>query len=272
MDFGTQSLGGQAAENSVAFSPDGSILASGGGLNVDRWDVQNGQPMTPFAENAIVRSVAFTRSGDLRSAAAAAMPASSPYGIGAGRRVEEARRSPPGAVSTRSCFRPMTARLPCVSGSLRRHHQAVGRSIWSRQSLTLVALNDGSSLAITPEGYYDASTQAAEDNVNVIKDGNVSGIGSYRDKFFRSDLLHLSLAGQSLSRLGFADLQSAPDDAPSAEFVNLSASADTAQITLHLRVITDRGGGIGALWLFLNGSSVKKTSPPCHRRVEAGRK
>ena len=63
-------------------------------------------------------------------------------------------------------------------------------------------LHGRSSLAITPEGYYDASSAAAEENLNVRIGDRVFAIGSYRQKFYRPDLVKLSLAGKSLSRFG----------------------------------------------------------------------
>ena len=58
----------------------------------------------------------------------------------------------------------------------------------------MVTFDDGSSLVITPEGYYDASSAAAEDNLNVRVGDRVFGIGAYRTKFYRPDLVKLALA------------------------------------------------------------------------------
>ena len=78
--------------------------------------------------------------------------------------------------------------------------------IWNvasgKEKVSFVAFTDGSSLAITPEGYYDASSEKAEENLNVRVGSRVFAIASYRDKFYRPDLLKLSLAGTSLSELG----------------------------------------------------------------------
>ena len=61
--------------------------------------------------------------------------------------------------------------------------------IWSGANEFLSSLStDGSWLVITPEGYYEASSAAAEEHLNVRVGDRVFRIGSYRDKFFRPDL------------------------------------------------------------------------------------
>jgi hypothetical protein len=71
--------------------------------------------------------------------------------------------------------------------------------IWNvlsgKERVSLVAFTDGSFLAITPEGYYDASSAAAEENLNVRIGNRVFPIAAYRDKFYRPDLVKLSLGG-----------------------------------------------------------------------------
>ena len=54
--------------------------------------------------------------------------------------------------------------------------------------MSLIAFDDGSSLQITPQGYYDFQGDSAEDNIDVRVGDRVSGIGAYREKFYRPAL------------------------------------------------------------------------------------
>jgi hypothetical protein len=121
-----------------------------------------------------------------------------------------------------------------------------------RQRVLLVAFNDGSSLIMTPEGYYDASSAAAEENLNVQVGNRIFGIDSYRDKFYRPDLVKLSLAGASLTRFGSIGSEKLP---PVIEPVDLPQSTSEPKLALKLR-LTDGGGGIGLVRVFLNGSAI----------------
>ncbi len=129
--------------------------------------------------------------------------------------------------------------------------------IWNvasgKEQVAFVAFTDGSSLAITPEGYYDAS-EKAEDNLNVRVGSRVFPIAAYRDKFYRPDLVRLSAAGKSLTQLGFAGLGSVKV-APLVEFVGLPQTTTEPKLTVQVK-ITDGGGGIGTVRLFHNGTAV----------------
>ncbi len=124
--------------------------------------------------------------------------------------------------------------------------------------VSLIAYKDGSIVAITPEGYYDASSAAAEDNLNVRVGNRVFPVASYRDKFFRPDLVKLSLGGSlgrtSLSGVGFRSLDSVKT-APAVELVGMPASTGESKLTVNLR-ITDGGSGIGLVRLFVNGTAI----------------
>ena len=60
---------------------------------------------------------------------------------------------------------------------------------------TLVALDDGLSLTFTPEGYFASSSAAAERYLKVRVGNRVLGIGSFREDFYRPDLVKASILG-----------------------------------------------------------------------------
>ena len=126
------------------------------------------------------------------------------------------------------------------------------------ERISLIAFIDGSSLAVTPEGYFDSSSAKAEEYLNVRVGNRVFGIGSYREKFYRPELVKLKLAGQPLE--GFADLGSVKL-APVVELIDLPQTTSDPKLGVNLR-ITDGGGGIGTVRLLLNGTAVLEDDAP----------
>jgi len=121
-----------------------------------------------------------------------------------------------------------------------------------KERAALVAFDDGSFLAITPEGFFNSSTAPAEEYLNVRIGDRVFGIASYREKFYRPGLVRLGLAGEPLARFGSIESEKAP---PVVELVDLPQSVSEPKLTVTLRV-TDGGGGIGQVRVFLNGSAI----------------
>ena len=140
-----------------------------------------------------------------------------------------------------------------------RHRQTLGHVIWQRAGFAGVRLDDGSSLAITPEGYYDSSSATAEEYLNVRVGNRVYAIGSYRDKFYKPKLVKLSLAGTKLSELGFPDIGSVKAP-PKVELIDLPQSTNESTVSMNVH-ITDQGGGIGTLVLYRNGGEKFKQPP-----------
>ena len=120
-----------------------------------------------------------------------------------------------------------------------------------RELARFINFTDGEWIVITPQGYYNASANG-DRNLNVRVGNNVYGIENYREAFFRPDLVKLALAGGSLAGYrSLADIKRPPQvsivDTPR------SVNADNVTVKLHL---TDNGGGIGDIRLYLNGSAV----------------
>jgi hypothetical protein len=121
-----------------------------------------------------------------------------------------------------------------------------------KQRVSLVDFKDGSSVAVTPEGFFDSSSAQAEEYLNVRVGSCVFGIASYRDKFYRPDLVKRGLAGEPLTRFGDIGNEKL---APLVDLVEVPASTSESKLTVKLR-ITDSGGGIGRVRLYLNGTAV----------------
>jgi WD40 repeat protein len=248
------------AVDSLAFSPDGRILGgrttrwdNGYHNDVGLWDAMSGRQLHSLSGHAgEVRSVAFSPDGRILASGSDDRTVKL-WDVASGRELRTLSGHS-GEVSS-VAFSPDGRWLASASydGSIR---------IWDASSgnlkVSLVAFTDGSSLAITPEGYYDASSQKAEENVNVRVGGRIFPIAAYRDKFYRPDLVKLSLAGNSLIKLGFAGIESVKV-APIVELVGLpsTTSEPTLAFNFHL---TDSGGGVGRVVLFHNGTAVQDSA------------
>ena len=274
---------------SVALSQDGQVLVSGGyGTTVKLWDVASGRELLELSGYSDrVLSVAFSPDG--HSVAAATGGTIGLWDVATGRPIAALRSKEhsyyieihrvlggwPDASRrnsiTRFSFGTCRAGASCIRSSaisfrfLRRI--LAGRQNWRRaaameqqewdvasgsERVAFVGFNDGTSIAITPEGYYDASSAAAEENLNVRVGNQVFSIGSYREKFYRPDLVRLALAGGSLARFGSIGSEKAP---PIVELVDLPPSTSEPKLNVTLR-LTDGGGGIGLVRVFLNGSAI----------------
>ena len=123
--------------------------------------------------------------------------------------------------------------------------------ILNRELAQFIGFADGEWIVITPEGYYNASP-GGDKYLNVRVNGRVYGIENYREAFYRPDLVKMALSGGSLKdfrKLG--DIK----QPPAVQITDTPAMVKTDEVTVHLN-LTDQGGGIGDIRLYLNGTAV----------------
>ena len=116
---------------------------------------------------------------------------------------------------------------------------------------SMIAFEDGEWIVTTPNGYYSSSPKG-DQYLSVKVSGKDYTIEQLRESFFRPDLVNLALSGGSLKELkNVADVKPPPIVA----IVDTPKSIDKSDAAITLK-ITDAGGGIGDIRLYLNGSAV----------------
>jgi WD40 repeat protein len=131
--------------------------------------------------------------------------------------------------------------------------------IWDVQTgreLVQMVSDEGEWVAITPEGYFDASEKGAK-WVNVRIGDEVFSIDNFFDTFYRPDIVRAKLEGKDISALAVADIRKIAALPPTARFTSPTnfSTFTTASITLSAEVSV-RGGGVSELRLLHNGKVV----------------
>ncbi|MEN6621631.1 MAG: Ig-like domain-containing protein [Smithella sp.] len=138
-------------------------------------------------------------------------------------------------------------------------HDAIIRLIeqkTNKEIAQFITFTDGEWIVITPDGYFDASANGAR-HLNVRVGDNVYGIDQFYSKFYRPELVQLALAGKEVPKGELITNIASQKPAPRIQIISpvTGSFVDKDNVSLSLK-ITDNGGGLGAVNVYLNGAQV----------------
>jgi WD40 repeat protein len=246
--------------SSMAISPDGRRVAGGpvSELLVKQWDVETGKETRRLESGiagryVVVADVKYSTMGD-RVLAAISNNQMLAWDIDSGQKKFEVS------------YRDQDFKSIAFSGDGRRIESVDEAGVlrhWDRRSgvllVTVFPLGDGAWLRLTPEGFFDASPNAAA-NLSVVRGLEITGIDQVYQSLYRPELVREKLAGDPDGRVKNAaaklDLSQvmASGAAPRVAITTPGADATTTEPQIAAEAaITDAGGGIGHIEWRVNG-------------------
>lgn len=237
--------------NAVSFSSDGEYALSGGHDNlVKLWNTKNLTLIRTFAGHSGmggVSSVDFSRDGKyIVSAGWNGNIKIWDLATGAKLKAFSGNIVTTQAGTSAKFFPNGRQVISAGDASTRIWDAATGEEIAS-----MIDFEDGEWIITTANGYYTSSPKG-DQYLGVTVGGKEYSTEQLRESFYRPDLVQVALGGGSLK-----DLKKVADvkPPPVVAIVDTPKSIDKSDATITLK-ITDAGGGIGDIRLYLNGSAV----------------
>jgi WD40 repeat protein len=240
---------------SLTFSPDGRYILSGATEGLKLWDAADGREIRTFAGARSAFTAAFSPDG--RSALSGSWEDNTLnlWDAGTGKKISTLARGL--AHIGKVAFFPdgRQALSGSADGTTRLWDIAAGKEI-----ARFISFTDGEWIVVTPEGYFNASPNGAK-HLNVRTGNDVSSIDQFFSKFYRPELVQLALAGKEIPKGELITEIAARKPAPRVQILSpaTGSSVDKDGMTLSLK-ITDMGGGIGAVNVYLNGAQIANES------------
>ena len=236
---------------SVSFSRDGqSLLSTGREGAVKLWDVKSGKcTMTFKGKSDWIRAAAWSPDG--RNALSGGKKLIL-WDTAAGREIRTftGQPAPPDAALFFPYQRYVSAANVYSINKLL--DVSSGRDLAVKISFT-----GGEWINMTPDGYFDASPAGAK-SLGVRVADHTHGIDQFSNSFYRPEMVKLAMAGKELFEPEEDFLQIALDKpAPAIDILSPPAGStvDGNRVGIDVR-ITDNRGGIGNVYVYLNGVQV----------------
>ena len=123
---------------------------------------------------------------------------------------------------------------------------------------SVAADENGDWLTYTPEGYFNGSEGGIKKFVHLVNGMKVTGLDQLAESLYRPDLVAAKLRGDDISEENVVSLTKlvSSGDAPAVSFVNPPTTATNRDIIVKFSV-QDMGGGIGAVYIKLNGKVIQ---------------
>jgi len=267
--------------NSVAYSPDGKHIVSGSrDKTIKIWDAETGRELRTLSGHAdIVSSVAYSPDGkhivsgsrdktikiwDAENGRELRTLSGHTYGI------SSVAYSPDGKHIVSSSYEDYTTRLWDISTGkeIAQFIAFVGSDTQlasaSRglavETETAAASVDGEWLAITPDGYYQASPRG-DRYLNVRVNNTVSGVDAYRSIFYNPNVVQARLQGRPdpASKANVTIQQAAAFIPPEVAIQSPANFSTTNTATTNLSVnITSQAQPIKNIKIIVNGRLIGK--------------
>jgi WD40 repeat protein len=260
-DIVTQ-LGHSNSVSSVAVSPDGRTVLTGSWDNTARlWDAASGRELRKFMVHIgdvnSVFSVAFSPDGR-RVLTGRKDNTARLWDAMSGRELRQFKGHINSVDSVAFSRDGRTVLTASLDGTTRMWDAASGAA-----RASMIAFADGEWLTVTPEGFFDASSPKAADNLNVVRGLEAYSIDQFRDALFRPDLVKEKLAGDPNGIVKAAaaklDLNKVVDSGNAPRVAITSPANGSAAATGEINVegtVTEQGGGVGRIEWRLNGQPV----------------
>jgi hypothetical protein len=232
---------------SAAISPDGKYIISGARGKIVLWDAKNLSEIRQIDIDQNIWSVDFSPDG--RYVLSGGSGRIIIWDITTGKEIK--------TIVHPSFARIMNAIMAKFSPDGKHIVSTAGDAIriWDvasgKEIATFLSFKDGEWIVITPSGYYHSS-EKGDQYYKVKVAGQEYTVEQMREQFFRPDLVKLALAGGSLKDYKTLAEVKQP---PIVEIIDTPASTEKEEIKVTVR-LTDQGGGIGDVRLYLNDVAV----------------
>jgi len=128
-----------------------------------------------------------------------------------------------------------------------------------KELVTMVSFDDGEWITITPDGFFNSSTNGAK-YLNIRFNGlEVTDIGRFYDHFFRPDLIKLKLAGEeeayrkAIGNLDFKEALNNPPPTVKIEETAKETSKDKIKLAFN---VEEQKGGVGLIRIYQEGKLI----------------